>query len=1172
MAEVQIKLTEFSELTTRYTADFVGREWLVEQVQALLDDPGCRFVVLTGGPGVGKTAFLAHLAATHPQWPRYFIRRDSKDLIRPGDANTFLLTIGGQLATLYPSLFYPEILEVVVHQRIGKVKSGGEATAVRIKELHASPFYRVALLAEQEIRQVAGKAVAVEIGRLVSEPRLVQMQDLQYLGLLDPARVLARENPEARIVVLVDALDELRYSPTEPDIVRALRELPDVPSNLRFVISSRPEAFLGQLLVRDDARELVLDVAGVNNHADLYAYAESAVDVDGWGPALEQEGLTPEAFVDRLLGKAAGNFLYLKSVLGGIQQALEDTAGQERLGHLLRVEELPDELGGLYGHFLTFIVKWAEDEFGATALREYLRPFLGVLAVAQEPLNEEQIIAFAGIEREAVRDLQRELRQFVEAVDGEHPVYRIYHASFAEFLLDSERNHDYWIDGQERHRCIASYYLADSSRRSTHEGYAFRHLSVHLAEAGMERELWTLLEQPLWYLGQRSYDPARRTYAIDIERAIRLAVLQGIDGLPDVAAYSLLYASLVTQTTDIPPEAVEVMARLGDLQQALRRVELIGDYETSARALCRLALVEYEKGQISEAQGLLRLGYKAMEVLTLPTLIELAEVAHQIGKTEVAHSILEHAYSHAAGLPESFHRPACLARIADTMWRLDSKERAEQVVHDALVEAEQIADSLMYYRTQAFVEIARTKLAMGYESSAGELLRAAERIASITSGGSRWVAKRDISALMAEMGQVNRALEIARDIHPSDEGNEALSAIAVAIGRNSQAEQAMEVLAEIRDIYYQAWTLCEIAEQHPEMINHQCIIDFWEAAQDSLGENKPQVLAFVARAAWLAGQYDLAQQVLDDVLTDCESMLYRRGEDAMIAGEALAKIGSQLAKCCEFTHAFAIVDLLAGDERNEVLTAIAEAAGLQEDVEKGQAVLDRVLAYTDSVGIWNKAELLTYVAWTKLNLGEETVARELAIQAKFFLERVFDKPRVGVLVAAAWAHLGQLGEAAEILQASFSWHPDVPSRESLLRIAQRLSQAQTLTEASLLIDTKAHYFWDQIISDIREMLKVGDLTQALIRAETLAISDAKVQALGIIFDDVSRSSSSVSFTNTVFVALKLARSRGWNEVNMHISALISPLRIIGGCGSVVDLYERMWATLDLLQTITETGQ
>ena len=57
MSDVQVRLAEFSELIDGYTADFVGRTWLVEQVVDLLDDPDCRFVVLTGGAGVGRDAF-----------------------------------------------------------------------------------------------------------------------------------------------------------------------------------------------------------------------------------------------------------------------------------------------------------------------------------------------------------------------------------------------------------------------------------------------------------------------------------------------------------------------------------------------------------------------------------------------------------------------------------------------------------------------------------------------------------------------------------------------------------------------------------------------------------------------------------------------------------------------------------------------------------------------------------------------------------------------------------------------------------------------------------------------------------------------------------------------------------------------------------------------------------
>jgi WD40 repeat protein len=533
MPNIQIQLTEFSDLITRYTADFVGREWLVKQVNALLDEPDCRFVVLTGGPGVGKTAFMAHLAATHPQWPRYFIRRDSRDLLRPGDASTFLLTIGGQLATLYPHLFHPENLEVVVRQRVGDVEAGGEAIGARIEELRASSFYHVALRVEQEIQRVVGKATALEIGHLVSEPRLLQMQDLQYLGMLDPARLLAQKNPEARIVVLVDALDELRYSPAEPDILRALRELPEIPPNLRFVISSRPEAFLDRLLARGDAREMPLDVAGAKNQADLRTYAESALIGDGLSRALTEEGQSPEAFVEGLLHKAAGNFLYLKSVLSGIQEALEDPAKHDQLNHLLRVEELPDDLGALYGYFLASIVDWAERwGFGDAAWKKYLSPVLGVLAVAQEPLNEEQLIAFTGLRRRDIRDLLREVRQFIEVVEGPCLACRIYHSSLAEYLLDSERNPTYWIDPVYYHRQIAGhYYETYINRWSDCDLYGLRHLPEHLFEAGTTENLRRLLFDFDWLQA--------KLYATDVN-----ALIADYDSLPNGADLRLVQGAI----------------------------------------------------------------------------------------------------------------------------------------------------------------------------------------------------------------------------------------------------------------------------------------------------------------------------------------------------------------------------------------------------------------------------------------------------------------------------------------------------------------------------------------------------------------------------------------------------------------------------------------------------
>ena len=96
---------------------FVKRFWLMREVEKALEQPDCRFVLLTAAPGAGKTAFMAWLAQ-HNNWLRYFIRRDSQKPLDSGEARAFIFTIGYQMANLYPKLFLSQGLLVAVRQRI----------------------------------------------------------------------------------------------------------------------------------------------------------------------------------------------------------------------------------------------------------------------------------------------------------------------------------------------------------------------------------------------------------------------------------------------------------------------------------------------------------------------------------------------------------------------------------------------------------------------------------------------------------------------------------------------------------------------------------------------------------------------------------------------------------------------------------------------------------------------------------------------------------------------------------------------------------------------------------------------------------------------------------------------------------------------------------------------
>nr|WTB34889.1 ATP-binding protein [Streptomyces sp. NBC_00830] len=82
----------------RTGADFVERRWLYDAIERALESEEGQYVLVTGEPGAGKTSLLAGIARAHPDRLRYFFRRDSRTAVTGGDTESFLLSIGHQLA------------------------------------------------------------------------------------------------------------------------------------------------------------------------------------------------------------------------------------------------------------------------------------------------------------------------------------------------------------------------------------------------------------------------------------------------------------------------------------------------------------------------------------------------------------------------------------------------------------------------------------------------------------------------------------------------------------------------------------------------------------------------------------------------------------------------------------------------------------------------------------------------------------------------------------------------------------------------------------------------------------------------------------------------------------------------------------------------------------------
>lgn len=188
---------------------FVGRQWLLDEVDRWLREERSRLFWLSGGPGIGKSAFAAHLCQMCPDIKaRHFCIHNHDDR---GDPRKALLSIVYQLSQQIPE--YAE------------------------------------LLSEVDLKEEASKSTATIFDNLV-------------VRLLD--RV---PRPASPCVVVIDAIDEASRNGSNEIACMIRDHWSQTPVWLRLLITSRPES---EVLNRLNAFEpRVLDARRPENIEDL---------------------------------------------------------------------------------------------------------------------------------------------------------------------------------------------------------------------------------------------------------------------------------------------------------------------------------------------------------------------------------------------------------------------------------------------------------------------------------------------------------------------------------------------------------------------------------------------------------------------------------------------------------------------------------------------------------------------------------------------------------------------------------------------------------------------------------------------------------------------------------------------------------------------------------------
>jgi tetratricopeptide (TPR) repeat protein len=555
---------ELPKLVRGKIEQFTGRTWLLPKVLDWWNRNDERILLLTGGPGTGKSMIIAWLAGFGPE---------PQDPIAAGRLTRLRTLVKAahfcHCREITPSAF----AENVANQLIAnKVEGFAEALAT------LSP--RAQFTAIQNINTIAAGGLAtgihIDLGALGDELSFDR-------GFIEPLKKFYASGHSEPVLLLVDALDEAQTYTGQRTLPYLLSQLDDFPSQVRILATTREEPRVLKLFRGIKPFDLIRNAPPDVDDVRMYT-KERLTEL-----ALVSDS-NRRPFAERLYKQADGVFLYAAMVLDELlERSIVEFPD-------LTTYPLPKGLSGLYREFLNR--ELGKDE---QVWSERYRPLLGVIAVAQdEGLTIEQLTNIVKHDRDEVGDTLRRCKQYLSGDLPDGP-FRPFHKSFADFLLEDKDNFDYHIDSKTAHQQIAEYfwdtYHTDWSKCPD---YGLNHLASHLYHAGAAKRLYALLDGT-WSRAKSFRFSSAFSFGKDLELAIDCAVEH--NDLTELVKLDISFSQLRRQ---VPVPVLETLVLLGEEQRTADQVALLPSVSERIEALSKLAPLVAKRSGLAQAQRLFR--------------------------------------------------------------------------------------------------------------------------------------------------------------------------------------------------------------------------------------------------------------------------------------------------------------------------------------------------------------------------------------------------------------------------------------------------------------------------------------------------------------------------------------------------------------------------------------
>ncbi|XP_022790585.1 protein TANC2-like [Stylophora pistillata] len=431
----ELKNFDFSDFINSSKAEFIGRQWLYQEMETVLEHTENRGVLITGNPGSGKSAFLSYLLCSRRSSPLIHSRILGYHFCMHFDKGTqngakFVRNLANMIAW--------------------KLEEYGELVGT-------DPF----------VRRVLYKDCP---------------QDSEWCfeqGILTPLKNLGLQ-PVKPWYIVIDALDECANDKAE--VLNILKsKVQRLPKWLKLILSSRNVSIITASF--EGLKRVELQSDDTKNLEDIDTYL--SLKVFSWKDSLLHKIKTTlaitnneapaQTIVSILTEKGQGNFQFVKVVLNLWMASTKDVS----------LDTFPQTLDTSYQLYF-------ERKYTTPESFQPLREIFEVLVAAYTPLTIHEIHLLLKLEHPAL-DLEYDLMPKLDLVSlflwhgsGEGLI-RIHHASLSEWLTsDNNKGKFYYIKKQNGHNRLAKYYLkkAYENNLPLKPDKAF-HLASHIVEGGV---------------------------------------------------------------------------------------------------------------------------------------------------------------------------------------------------------------------------------------------------------------------------------------------------------------------------------------------------------------------------------------------------------------------------------------------------------------------------------------------------------------------------------------------------------------------------------------------------------------------------------------------------------------------------------------------------------------